>query len=274
MNNTCIYTPVFNSSKTLESTAYAQQEHHIFVDNASTDTTVPYLRNKHYHVVQNTETISRIENWNRCLNHFKDEQTAPYFKWLFSGDVLAPNYDSLIKKYTTQFPTAHLLVFEYDIYDGEKKSRWSQFKEPLLIDTETALKYVIERGNWFGSPIGHVISRNALNYSYALGTLPFVADMRLCLDLAKNGPVAYIPESIGTFNMQHRHYYLETEQKLSSKMEEYQIRSLAAEYLNPSKVAKNTYQNQIDTWFIKEVELYKKKHLPSPKRFWERTQKK
>jgi hypothetical protein len=249
-----VVTPVYNSISILQQCRYPVLANHIFIDNASTDGTPEWLTTHGHRVVRFDMHLDRIKSWHRCLTYFLKYETAKWMKWLFAGDTLSTEWHTHVQNALIQFPDAEFLSFEYFIASADGQvAKWKMRENSCQIDTPTLLRQVIREGNCFGAPIGHAFSRNLLTQPIELGELGWVADMRLCLELARRGQFAYLAHPIGTFNMRFREYFKQNEAKLSSKFEEYWVRERALAYLGDVSDAK-ALRNQLDQWITETVE--------------------
>lgn len=96
------------------------------VDAASDDHTVSAAEARGWHVVSCSQRTNRVDNWEFAVNHFIRSQ-ADWCKWLFTGDHLCPHAHEMVEKAIKGAPEAKLIIFEYDIVVGEKRSRWKVF---------------------------------------------------------------------------------------------------------------------------------------------------
>ncbi len=248
-----IVTPIYNSISILQQCQYRVRPNHVFIDNASTDGTPEWLTANGHRVVRFNDHFDRIKSWKRCLDHFLEHETATWMKWLFVGDTLHDDWELIFRDAYAHFPDVDFFSFEYTITSLDKQTlHWKIRDHSRQVDLSDVLRQVVREGNCFGAPIGHAFSKRILAKNIELGGLGWVADMRLCLELARRGRYAYIAQPIGTFNMQFRKYYKQNEAKLSSKFEEYFVRELALDYLE-DVVDASALRTQLDQWIAKIV---------------------
>lgn len=225
------YSPVRNGEAWASSFEPVPGFHHVAVDNRSTDRTAEILRSKGVEVVDQQHAVDRVENWDRCVTHFA-AGSAQWMKWLFAGDRLFPHAAGVLADAVARYPEAGVVVAEYVIVSGDHREHWRQFPETRIVPPEEALGLAVTRGNWFGSPVGHMVRREAVLGGYTFGSLPWVADMQFCLSMAERWPVLYVAEPIGEFDMASRRFYGRQAGSMVAYLQEQCIRLLAVDRLS------------------------------------------
>lgn len=226
-----LYLPVCNSASFLETADIPLHFEVTVVDAGSTDQSVDIAENRGWFVLKQPHKIGRVENWASCVKHFIKSQ-ASWCKWLFTGDMLYPNAHEILIRAILGAPEAKLIIFEYDIVEGHKRSRWKIFEETQLLCPPQTLWMTAKKGNWFGSPVGQCFHRDAVADGFSFGPWIWAADMQFAYEIAKEWPVLYVAESIGQFHVQARKTFSSQSNALSSSVEEYLVRMQAArEYL-------------------------------------------
>ena len=224
------YIPLYNNEEWSQKFRKIEGLHYVAIDNHSDDKSPEFLLRNNVEVVSNARNVGRLGNWEMCVNHFANSNHT-WMKWLFAGDKLNSNAYHLLNSAIHEFSDARLVIAEYYIVDGSRRTHWKMFPETRMIDPQESMRLLAKRGNWFGSPIGHMVHKQALKCGYSFGDLPWVADMFFCFNLAKKCPVLYLAESIGEFHVRERRYYSQKAKSLSSILQEGVIRYLAADVL-------------------------------------------
>lgn len=225
-----VFIPAYNCANWAATVPLPEGFHYYAVDNASTDDTAAVLTGRGVTVFRNTENLGRIGNWERCLTLFLEQTDALWMQWLFAGDALHTDAAATLHQAIAAEPTARLIICQYDEVDGNTRRRNALFPAHRLFLPEESLRTAASLGNWFGSPIGHCFHREAAAAALPAGTLPWVADMMLCLRAARRFPVAYRAASIGDFCIANRNYFKEFGSSLESVYEEGLIRMTAARW--------------------------------------------
>ena len=60
-------------------------------------------------VIEQARDLGRIGNWEFCVRHFLDSG-RPWMKWLFGGDVLAPDFAAVAARALHAYPEARIVV--------------------------------------------------------------------------------------------------------------------------------------------------------------------
>lgn len=225
-----VFIPAFNCADWAATVPLPEGFLYYAVDNASTDATADILAGRGVHVFRNTENVGRTGNWEACLRHFLNDTDATWMQWLFAGDRLAPGAATVLRDAAAAAPQARLIITQYDEVDGNRRTRNAIFPTDRLLQPEESLQLAARLGNWFGSPVGHCFHREAAAAALPAGPLPWVADMRLCLNVARRFPVAYRAASIGDFCIRDRKYFRAFGSSLESVCEEGLIRMTAARW--------------------------------------------
>ena len=223
-----IYIPIYNNAVWCENFSPLPGFCYVASDNASIDGSGDILRSKGVEVIKQPTNLGRIGNWKFCVAHFINSD-ATWMKWLFAGDELLPDIYKKLERAINANPQARLIVGEYEIVEKGLNSHWKMFSETRLILPEEAMYLAAERGNWFGSPIGHCIHREAFINGFDFGNLEWIADMQFCVGIAVNYPVLYLTEILGKFHMAERKYYMAHIQSVFSCVEGALVRRDAAE---------------------------------------------
>jgi len=226
-----VYIPVYNSAAWAESFRLLPGFRYIASDNGSTDQTPDILAAKGVEVVRQPANLGRVGNWEFCVSHFV-KSGAEWMKWLFAGDELSPDSPAVLARAIAENPGVSLIVGEYDISGANGTERWRMFPETRVISPAESMRQAAQRGNWFGSPIGCCVHRNAVVNGFDFGGMDWVSDMRFCLNIAEKHHVLYLAETLGTFSMAARKYYSANASDLFSRAEELLTRrEAAAKYL-------------------------------------------
>src|SRR3954471_2848237 len=204
---------------------------HLVVDNASSDATARLLADRGADVVVNDTRVSRVGNWARALEVFREISDAQWMKWWFAGDELLPGAATILDAATRAHPAARLIVAEYLIrHPDGRLEHWRMLPETRLVEPAEALALSVEKGNWFGSPIGHSMHRDALG-DVEFGCQPWVADWQACLSIARRHPVLYVAQPVGIFDMASRRFHAAKAGRVDSLVQELSLRMQSLEAL-------------------------------------------
>ena len=250
-----VYVPLYNNAPWAESLEMLSGFEYIAMDNCSEDAGAKILAGKGAKVFRHDENLGRIRNWASCVEHFLDTG-GEWMKWLFAGDRLDPEAPQRLNRAIRAFPRACLIIGEYFIVEGPRRSRWSMFPETRLIEPEESMRLIAKHGNWFGAPVGQAFGHRALLNGYGFGELPWVADMYFCFTLARSCPVLYLAEPVGEFHVSARKYYSQQAGALSSLLQESIVRYLAADALlemNGDSLEHGRLVRSIEQYFIRDV---------------------
>lgn len=197
-------------------------------DNNSDDGTPLVLTTRGVRVVENGANLGRIGNWRAAIESFPAGE-CEWLKWLFAGDELSAGSAQMIERATISSPQARLLCFDYRIAEEGRSLRWSALGESRTLEPIETMALCAERGNVFGSPVGHAVHREALAGRWDFGTLPWVSDFSFCLGIAARHPVSFVAESIGVFHADRRAFWSAQELSVRSSYEEALVRLDAAD---------------------------------------------
>lgn len=122
--------PVYNREtligETIESAVNQTYEHIeiIVVDNNSTDRTWETLKNysqedKRIKIYRNEENIGPVRNWKRCLDYAQSE----YAKFLWSDDLVAPEFIEKTLPYLIDNPDVGFVFTGAEIFDEEHNKK-------------------------------------------------------------------------------------------------------------------------------------------------------
>lgn len=220
-----LYIPTYNGAFLLENLSSSFPV--TIIDNGSSDHIATLSKEKKWSLVTYPHTPHRVDNWKRAVDHFI-ESSSLWCKWLFTGDHLHEEAREIYEKAIKDYPEARLIIAEYDIVEKGKKTRWSSFDSTRILQPKETMELIAKRGNIFGSPVGHCFHKEAVIDEYQFGDGSWAADMTFCLHIASRFPVLYLKECIGIFNAEARRTYSSQKNALSSSIEEYTVRLLAA----------------------------------------------
>lgn len=213
MSKIAVYAPAYQSEIRLSNEL--EFESIVVADNGgSTVQAEPNLLH-----VRHEENLGRLGNWEYCVNHFI-ESDATWLKWLFAGDRLLPGARARLERAMQEHPEARMIIGEYYIVLGNQRSLWKMLPETRLLQPKEAVWLSVQRGNCFGSPVGHCVHREAVQEGFDFGRLPWVADWQFCLNIAAQYPVLYLAEPLGEFHVSARQYYLAQSNQMTSLLEE------------------------------------------------------
>lgn len=222
MSKISLYVPAFQSEIRL--TNELEFEQIVVADNGGSDVREePNLLH-----VRHPENLGRLGNWEYCVQHFI-ESDATWLKWLFAGDRLLPGARARLERAMQAHPEARLIIGEYYIVHGNQRIHWRMVPETRMIQPQDAMWLSAERGNWFGSPVGYCVHKEAVQDGFDFGGLPWVADWQFCLNIAAEHPVLYLAEPLGEFHVSARQYYLAQSNQMTSLLEEGLIYHQAAQ---------------------------------------------
>lgn len=240
--------PIYNNQEFLEKLEPDPLFRVTVFDNNSNDNSAQVANKKKWDVIKNKATSSRMENWERAAKYTIDNGDSKWCKWLFSGDALYPEAYGVLKQAQEKYPEVRLIIAEYDIVDEDgKKHPWKVFPATKVISPIESMQLIAEKGNWFGSPIGHCFHQEAVPQDLNLIPWQWTADMRFCMEIAKNHPVLYLSEKIGVFNSPQRKTYSSQFHAFESRIEEYNQRMRALEIFFELTGNKELHQQLIKT---------------------------
>lgn len=259
-----VYIPTYNENEKLMKSVKSVKDISItIVDNNSENSYVLNELGKKNNVIINSKNYGRVGNWEQSVKHF-NKSNSNWMKWLFVGDVLYEHAKEKMEKAIKEFPKAKMIIFNYDIKDGENIYSHEIFKESKLIYPEEGLIKAAISGNWFGAPIAYLINKDAIKENYEFGSIPWVADFQFALNIMAKYPVAYVNEKIGLFCVDYRKYYKYYVNNIWSYIEEYAVRKRALElykgllnynenkYLVTEKHLENKLKDIVAMYFLRK----------------------
>lgn len=218
-----ILIPTYNCSESLEYTLkHSVREKsgvkYLVVDNLSTDSTRNVAEKYDVEVYINKENIGRVGNWNRCIEIAKERQYT-FCKLLFAGDILHKEaldiYDYAFKDKNIGFVCGAYLV-----KDTDTERRITHFDREKIISPEESHVFNLSKRNWYSPPSCQAYRVSELKQIQFNPSIPWIADWKFSIDVAKNTHVFYTDKNIATFNVLSRNYYNVAKNKLSSRLEE------------------------------------------------------
>src|SRR6188768_4120210 len=108
MADIVVYIPVRNSVEWCRSVTLPAGLDYVASDNGSTDGSAEALRERGIQVIEQPRDLGRIGNWEFCVRHFLDSG-KPWMKWLFTGDVLAPDFAASADRAVQAYPQARII---------------------------------------------------------------------------------------------------------------------------------------------------------------------
>ena len=103
-------------------------------------------------------------------------------KWLFTGDRLREDAaETLSARKSIGIRKRARSSRNIDIVESENRTRHSMLPATSLIEPARAMLLAAQKGNWFGSPIGYALRRDASVEVCDFGSLPYVADYQLAM---------------------------------------------------------------------------------------------
>ena len=140
------------------------------IDNNSSDDTLSLIKNKYFNknVIQKNlflhefyETVPMYMNWNRCLAQIKSK----YFKFLFSDDLLSPEFcfecvKVLEERHTVDLIATDLNYFEDNLNHVSKIRKYN--KEGLYKGKKIIFRSLLSRNN-ISAPSNSLIRSSILN---------------------------------------------------------------------------------------------------------------
>lgn len=215
-NEVLVCIPTFNSQddvvETLKSVLNQSYKNFdvVVVDNCSTDGTLNSIqkfsqKDSRVHFIQNKKNLGRIENWNECVELFK-QTPHKYFKFVFVGDTLE---EDCLKRFVSIFKkniSLGLVASGYYVHDKKVKIKAS-FGKTMFFSPLDALQFFFKRGNWVGGPLSCMFSKDALQSNQFLGGLEWVADWKFYVNITREFDSFYTPEPLGHFYTSKRKHH-------------------------------------------------------------------
>ena len=223
-HNIVICIPNYNGAKELASMNVRSKYDIVVIDNASTDNSVEICREKGWKVIENVNTVDRVDNWIRCLEFFKNSDYE-WMKWLFVGDELAENFDNIVDKNIEKYYDPSVIVFSYLINGKNTVSTWRCSLESGKYTIKEISNELIKGNNIFGSPIGILVSKAAISSSknIEVNNLSWAADKLIGYYLAKTGYTVVSDDVIGEFNILTRKHFQKLSNSLEALLEEIEV---------------------------------------------------
>jgi hypothetical protein len=257
-------TPVLNQADWARTFKPEPGFRHIVVDNASDDDTGRILAERGCDVFVNERRLSRVENWKRCIEVFRQHSDAEWMKWIFAGDHLAPGAAAVLDRAIASFPTAKLITGAYDwkIPDGTIMPFKALSESKLVLPGESLQRFVLQ-GNWIGGPVAVALNRDVLG-DIEFGTQPWVADWQASLEIARRHPVAYVTDKIGFFDASRARHHTAHEADPYTAVQDISMRYQALMHLKelaPSFDASEIEEN-LDTRVLNAIvdRIQRKQH--------------
>lgn len=224
-------TPVLNQAGWARTFVPEPGFRHIVVDNASDDRTAAILAGRGCDVFVNERRLSRVDNWRRCVEVFREHSDAAWMKWIFAGDRLAPGAASVLDRAIASFPQAKLISAAYDwkVADGTVMP-FKALEQPKLVLPAESLQRFALIGNWLGGPVAVAVHRDVLG-DMQFGLHPWVADWQASLEIARRHPVAYMPDKIGFFDASRARHHTAHEQEPYTVVQDVAMRYQALTHL-------------------------------------------
>lgn len=224
-------TPVLNQADWARTFVPEPGFRHIVVDNASDDGTAAILAERGCDVFVNEQRLSRVDNWRRCVEVFRDHSDAAWMKWIFAGDRLAPGAAAVLDRAAATFPQAKLISAAYDwkVADGTIMPFKALERSKLVLPGESLQRFAL-LGNWLGGPVAVAVHRDVLG-EMQFGLHPWVADWQASLEIARRHPVAYMTDKIGFFDASRARHHTAHEQEPYTVVQDVAMRYQALTHL-------------------------------------------
>lgn len=206
-NSIAIYIPSYKGAQFLETVKIPDNCDCVVMDNNSNDNTLEVCQRRGFVLVGNNITVSRTENWLRCLEHFKASNYS-WLKWLFVGDELTDCAGQLMLEATKRYASAGVIIYDYyiDLKNKRVLKSWNNhFREGIILNVE-AQKSMLEKGP-FCTPLCVMVSKHANFDVFEFYNYSWAADMLLLYSLIQTSDIAYVPQPIGHFMTRERKTY-------------------------------------------------------------------
>jgi glycosyltransferase involved in cell wall biosynthesis len=187
----------------------------LIIDNQSNDNTAEVARqlkrdfdpeNKIY-IIENKENIGRVGNWNKCIEVFR-QTSHTFIKFMVTGDTLEKNCLEALMDGFKNNPGVGLVSAGYYVHNYENKTEKKiSFNKSMRLTPAEALGAFIKKGNWVGSLIACMFSRQALGENKFSEGIDWAADWKLYVDMLKKFDSFYISEPLSNFYAPRRKYY-------------------------------------------------------------------
>jgi len=194
----------------------------------STDGSAAALRARGVEVIEQPSDLGRIGNWEFCVRHFL-ASGKPWLKWLFTGDVLAPDFAAVAARAVQAYPQARIVVGDNIYVDAKRQARHGMpGSRPRLLQPAESLELLSDIGNWFDAPICQMFHRDALVDGFDYGPFLWAADVFFCMNAAAKVPAVYCGEVFGEFHAASRAHFIALRRSLRAELEMALIREMAA----------------------------------------------
>jgi hypothetical protein len=149
-------------------------------------------------------------------------------KWLFAGDVLAPDFAAVAVRAIEAYPQARIIIGDNIHVDAGRRARHGiPGGQPRLLQPAESLEMLAESGNWFDAPISQMFHRDALADGFEYGPFVWAADVYFCLNAAARVPTLYCGECFGEFHAQSRAHFGALRGSLRAELETALLREMA-----------------------------------------------
>ena len=203
-----IVIPVYNGEETIKDTinsainqTYDNVEV-IVIDNKSTDNTVQIVNefnNEKLILLQNSENLGMVGNWNECLKQAGGE----YIHFLCADDCLKA--DCIQKKVEAiEKNDAVMVVSATEIVNenGEVVMLRRRCKKDTVFDGYKYAKKSLHRGNIFGEPSSVMFKKAIIEKTGLFATnLSYTTDWELWCRIAACGKLVYISEVLSEYRI-------------------------------------------------------------------------
>ena len=228
MTEIVVYIPVRNSVEWCRSVPLPGGASYVASDNVSTDGSAAALRARGVEVIEQPRDLGRIGNWEFCVRHFLGSG-KPWLKWLFTGDVLAPDFAAVAARAVQAYPQARIVVGDNIYVDAKRQARHGMpGSRPRLLQPAESLELLSDIGNWFDAPICQMFHRDALVDGFDYGPFLWAADVFFCMNAAAKVPAVYCGEVFGEFHAASRAHFIALRRSLRAELEMALIREMAA----------------------------------------------
>jgi hypothetical protein len=223
-----VYIPVRNSVDWCRGVPLPEGVTYVASDNMSDDGSAAALRARGVEVIGQPRDLGRIGNWEFCVRHFL-ASGRPWMKWLFAGDVLAPDFAAVAARAIAAYPQARIIVGDNIYVDTTRRARHGmQGAKVRLLQPAESLDLLASIGNWFDSPINQMFHRDALVDGFDYGPFIWGADVFFCLNAAAKVPALYWGECFGEFHAPSRAHFTALRGSLRAELEVALMREMAA----------------------------------------------
>jgi glycosyltransferase involved in cell wall biosynthesis len=202
--------PTYNSVSSIDLTLKSCLEQTtianiVISDNCSTDGTFEHLVKKYGHhsniqIVQTSENVGRIGNWNHLLDEFQ-KYDETFIKFLFAGEELFPDCIKACEEVLEANRNVAAIAFEYLLNTGDSERISSEGLSGHL-SSRTVDRLNLIHGGFLGSIVSNVYSKDAI------GNLRFnpifVGKTDFDFSVLMGRSAHYISRPLARSNIQHR----------------------------------------------------------------------